>query len=320
MKHTTGCILATVLILNFAGCGNKHNGTIEASGTLEATEVNVSARVAGQLKKLFVQEGSKVARNDTIAILDHDMLQLQLNQAQAGVDVASAQYTLLLNGARTEDLKQGEEALLQAESALKTAAADFNRMKELYSTHTVSKKQYDDAESRFVITQAQHNSVKQNLQKLQRFARPEDLHAAKARLEQASAMADVIRKQINDTFILSPVSGTVTQKPVEEGELIGTGAIVVKIAQLEKMKLMIYVNEKELAKVQLNGSADIVIDGMPGKNFAGTVVYISPIAEFTPKNVQTKEDRTKLVFGVKVEVDNKEGILKSGMPADAYIK
>ncbi len=83
---------------------------------------------------------------------------------------------------------------------------------------------------------------------------------------------------------------------------------------------MIYVNENDLGKVKLGGAADIVIDTYPEKNFPGRVVYISPIAEFTPKNVQTKEDRTKLVFGVKLEVENHDGVLKGGMPADAYLK
>jgi HlyD family secretion protein len=86
------------------------------------------------------------------------------------------------------------------------------------------------------------------------------------------------------------------------------------------MNLMIYVNEGELGKAKLGGEADVYIDSYPERAFPAKVVFISPIAEFTPKNVQTKEDRTKLVFGVKLEVENKEGILKSGMPADAYVR
>jgi HlyD family secretion protein len=158
------------------------------------------------------------------------------------------------------------------------------------------------------------------LQKLQRFARPQELAAAKARVDQAKASADLFRQYLADATILAPVSGTVTEKPVEEGELISVGTVVVTIARLEQMNLMIYVNENELGKVKLGGKADVVIDTYPDRTFPGKVIFISPIAEFTPKNVQTKEDRTKLVFGVKLEVDNKEGILKSGMPADAYVQ
>ncbi|HTP12331.1 MAG TPA: efflux RND transporter periplasmic adaptor subunit, partial [Bacteroidota bacterium] len=153
-----------------------------------------------------------------------------------------------------------------------------------------------------------------------RFARPEDLEAARARLDQAKAYADLLRKQMTDATILAPVDGTVTNKPVEVGELVGTGSTIVTISRLETLDLMIFVSDSELGKVKLNGAADIVIDTYPDRTFSGHVVYISPVAEFTPKNVQTKEDRTKLVFGVKVRVDNKDGVLKAGMPADAYVQ
>ena len=301
------------------GCGNSHKGAIEASGTLEAVDVNVSAKVPGQLQQMLVQEGSQVNVGDTLAILDHSTMELQLKQAQAGVELADAQYQLLVNGARVEDVRQAEEALRQIESSSKNARYDYERMRELYKSKSVSKKQYDDAESRYTIAKAQLSSAKQNLQKMKSFARPEDLAAAKARLNQAKANADIIRKQIVDAYILAPVPGTVTHKPVEVGELVGAGTIIATISRLEKMNLMIYVGEQELGKVKLNGSADIVIDTYPGKSFPGQVIYISPTAEFTPKNVQTKEDRTKLVFGVKLEVENRDGALKSGMPADAYI-
>jgi len=307
------------LVISISGCGNGHKGVIEASGTLEAVDVNVSAKVPGQLQQMLVQEGSQVNAGDTLAILDHSTMELQLRQAQAGVELADAQHQLLVNGARVEDVRQAEEALRQIESSAKNAREDYDRMRELYKSKSVSKKQFDDADSRYTITKAQLGSAKQNLQKMQRFARPEDIAAAKARLNQAKATADLIRKQIVDAFILAPVPGTITHKPVEVGELVGAGTIIATISRLEKMNLMIYVGEQELGKVKLNGSADIVIDTYPGKSFPGHVIYISPTAEFTPKNVQTKEDRTKLVFGVKVEVENKDGALKSGMPADAYI-
>lgn len=320
MKHSINILVAFVLIIGFTGCGNKHAGSIEASGTLEATEVKVSTKVPGQVQTIFIQEGSQVKVGDTLLVLDRSTLELQWKQAHAGVELADAQYKLLLHGARSEDVRLAEEALKQAESSFKSASDDYARMKELFASKSISKKQFDDAESRYTVTQAQWNSAKQNLQKMQRFARPEDLAAGKARLDQARAAADLIKKQYTDACVLAPIAGTITSKPVEEGELINMGATVATIARLEKMNLMIYVNETELGKVKLGGAADVVIDTYPDKNYPGKVIYISPIAEFTPKNVQTKEDRTKLVFGVKLEVENSDGTLKSGMPADAFIR
>ncbi len=317
IMYVTAAMLSVFVLI---GCNGKHAGAIEASGTLEATEVKVSAKVPGQVQKLLIQEGSQVKIGDTLLVLDRSTLELQWKQTQAGVELANAQYRLLLNGARPEDVRLAEEALKQAESSFKNASDDYSRMKELFASNTVSKKQFDDAESRYTVVQAQLNSAKQNLQKMQRFARTEDLAAAKARLDQAKASADLLKKQYTDACVLAPVEGTITNKPVEEGELIGTGTTVATISRLEKMNLMIYVSETELGKVKLGGAADVVIDTYPDKNYPGKIIYISPIAEFTPKNIQTKEDRTKLVFGVKLEVGNNDGTLKSGMPADAFIR
>jgi HlyD family secretion protein len=308
---------AAVLIL--AGCGNNHQGTIDASGTLESVDVNVGAKVPGQIARLFIDEGTRVRANDTLAILDKSTLQLQWAQANAGVDLARAQYQMLQNGARSEDISSAEASLSQMESTLKNASDDYQRMKTLLASHSVTQKQYDDAESRLAVAQAQYNTAKQNLQKMRRFARPEELAAAKARLEQAQAGADLLNKQLTDASIVAPVAGIVTHKPVETGELLSAGAIVATISRLDTLNLMIYVSDTDLGKVKLEGLADVVVDTYPNRSFPAHVVYISPIAEFTPKNIQTKEDRTKLVFGVKLEVDNHEGILKAGMPADAYL-
>jgi HlyD family secretion protein len=317
MKTTLFMLAVAACVI---GCGSNHKGAIEASGTLEATEVKVSSKVPGQIESIRAQEGSHVQVGDTLVILDRSTLELQFRQAQAGFEVADAQYRLLVNGARSEDIRLGEEALRQAEASFKNANDDYGRMKELLASNTVTKKQYDDAESRYTITKAQLSSAQQGVAKLRNFARPEDLAAARARASQAKASSDLLKKQLTDAVVVAPVSGTVTHVPVEQGELIGVGSVIASISRLERMNLMIYVGESELGKAKLGGMADVYIDTYPDRAFQARIIYISPIAEFTPKNVQTKEDRTKLVFGVKLEVENKEGVLKSGMPADAYVR
>ena len=302
------------------GCSSNHKGTIEASGTLESTDVKVSAKVPGQLETLRVQEGSQVQVGDTLVILDRSTLELQFRQAQAGFEVADAQYHLLLNGARSEDLRLAEESLRQAEASYKNANDDYLRMKELLASNTVTRKQFDDAEARYTIAKAQLSSAEQGLGKLQKFARPEDLAAARARASQAKATADLLKKQLSDAVVVAPVAGTVTHKPIEQGELVSAGSVIATISRIDQMNLMIYVSENELGKAKLGGIADVYIDTYPDRAFPAKIVYISPIAEFTPKNVQTKEDRTKLVFGVKLVIENKDGVLKSGMPADAYVR
>ena len=314
---------STLILIMLAGlaCSSKadRNG-ITASGTIEAIEVEVSSKVAGQILALAVDEGARVEPGQVLATVDHATLDIQLRQAEAGVDLARAQLVLLRNGARREDIQQAEAGLSQAEANLRVASDDAKRMRELALTGSVTPKQRDDAAARLTVAEAQRSAAAENLSKLRRLARPEEIQAAEARLAQARAAADLLAKTIADCTITAPAGGIVTHKAVEAGELVAPGATVVTLSELDSVYVMIYVTEKELGRVLLGDGVEIRIDAFPDKAFAGKVTYISPEAEFTPKNVQTKEDRVKLVFGVKVEIENRDGLLKPGLPADALIR
>jgi HlyD family secretion protein len=226
---------------------------------------------------------------------------------------------LLQAGARKEDIRQGEEQLQQTKVNLEQAETDRDRMKSLVETNTVTEKQYDDAQSRYELMRAQYNSAKENLAKLRRLARPEEIEQAKANLNRAIATADQLRKNISDCKVTAPVDGIVSKKYVEAGENATMNTSLLKISHLQTVNLMIYVTETELGNVKLGQKADVTIDAFKGKIYKGEVIFISPEAEFTPKNIQTQEERTKLVFGVKLEIPNPQFELKPGMPADAKI-
>jgi HlyD family secretion protein len=193
-------------------------------------------------------------------------------------------------------------------------------MRALAKTGSVTTKQAEDAEARLTVATAQRNAAAEAVAKVRTLVRPEEIQAAEARLAQAQASADLLRKTIADCTITAPAGGIVTHKAVEPGELVVQGATLVTLAELDSVYVMIYVTEKELGRVKLGGPAEVKIDSFPDKVFEGTITYISSEAEFTPKNIQTKEDRVKLVFGVKVEIENREGFLKPGLPADAVIR
>jgi len=315
-------ILSLVLVaLSALACSNgRDRDVIAASGTIEAIEVNVASKVGGQIERLGVEEGARVAPGDVVAEIDHAALDIQLRQAEAGVDLARAQLLLLRNGARREDIQQAEAALKQAEANLRTASDDARRMRELLRTGSVTRKQADDAESRLTVAEAQHIAAVESLNKIRRFARPEEIQAAEARLAQAEAARDLLAKTIADCVVIAPAGGVVTHKAVEAGELVAPGATLVTLVELASVHVMLYLTEIEVGRVRLGDAADVEIDAFPGRPFPGRVTYISPEAEFTPKNVQTKEDRVKLVFGVKVEIENREGLLKPGLPADAILR
>lgn len=302
MKYILSIATASLII----GCSNRNDRDISASGTIETTEVTVSAKVGGEITQLFVDEGSKVKKGDTLALIDKSDLDIQLKQALANAAAAEAQYKLIVRGSREEDI-------IQAEANFKNAQDDLKRAEELFRANSITQKQLDDARTR-------HTVAEQTYEKLKRGPRPEEIDVTRARHDQAVAQVEAIRKKIADSYVVAPMQGVVTEKAVEEGDIVMQNGSLFRISRLDKVHLMIYVSEQELAKIKLGQEAKVFIDAYPDKPFIGKIIYISDVAEFTPKNVQTKEDRTKLVFGVKIEVENPAQVLKPGMPADATIE
>jgi HlyD family secretion protein len=313
---------AAVIVACFSHQACHHsedNKAIVASGTVEAVEVDVAAKTSGQIEKIFVEEGARVQAGDVLAVIDSASLAIQLRQAEAAVELAESQLELLLKGARVEDIRQVEEAAKQAEATLNLAAEDLERSQSLYAKESTTLKMLQDAQTRFQVAQAQHAAAQQALQKVRKLSRPEEVKAAQARLAQAEAGRDLLKKTIADATIISPTAGIVTHKAREPGEFVGPGITLLTIADLENVRLNIYVTEVDLGRIRLGQRADVRIDSHPDRIFSGTVSFVSPEAEFTPKNVQTQEERVKLVYRVKIQIPNSEGILKPGMPADASV-
>ncbi|MBC7349824.1 MAG: efflux RND transporter periplasmic adaptor subunit [Candidatus Aminicenantes bacterium] len=309
-----------ILILT-PGCQKAaENNLIRATGTVESRTARISPRVSGRVLQVLVEEGQAVKPGQLLLELDHEYLDLQLRQAEAAVATARAQLELLRKGARSEDISQAEQQLKQAEVNLEQARNDAGRFRRLYEQGSITQRQKEEAETRLALAEAQHHQAQEALKKMKSLARPEEIEAAEARLRQAEAAVDLLKKNIEDSKVMSPVEGVVTEKAVEPGELVNPGTTLVTISSLDPVYLWVYVTAKELGRVRLGGATEVTIDSFPGKIFEGRVVYLSPEAEFTPKNIQTREDRVKLVFAVKIELPNPEGQLKPGLPAEAVIR
>ena len=287
------------------GCNSHDGGTITASGTIEATDVTLSAQVGGQIKRVLADEGDVVQVGDTLLIIDNTDWMYQLEQMRGGYEMAEAQYRLAVKGAREEDV-------LQSEADYKSAKADLQRMEELFRARSVSEKQVDDARTRFTISQ-------QMWEKLKRGSRQEEIDAARARRDQSRAQMASLQKKVNDCVVTAQAAGTIEKRFVEQGELASTGMALYRISNLASMDITIYVSESDLPKVKLSQKAIVHIDAFEKKDFEGMVTFISSTAEFTPKNIQTKDERTKLVFSIKVKVPNPDGTLKAGIPADVTL-
>jgi HlyD family secretion protein len=308
-------------LLLLAACQAEESpDTLTASGTVEATEVRVATRLGGQVVRLLVEEGSRVSAGDTVAVLDHDGMMAQTAQAEAGVDVAVAQLNQLRSGARAEDIRAAQAQLQQAETNLDLARQDARRIHQLLAEGSATAKQQQDADGRVSIAEAQVNTAVEQLRKLQQLVRPEELRTAEARVAQARTAVEQARILLEDAWVLAPTAGTVTEQLVEEGEVVGNGGTLLTLARLDEVYLTIYVTTEEMARVRLGQAAQVSVDGYPGRTFEGRVTWIADEAEFTPKNVQTKDERVRQVFRVRITLPNPDGTLKPGLPADAVLR
>ncbi len=292
---------------------------VEASGVIETTDVVVSSRVAGAILELRVHEGDRVKRGDTLAVIDDTDLRLQADGLRAGVAVARAQFQQTSNGARSEDITQANETVRQATISLQSARDDVRRLDGLVQAGSIPEKTLSDARTRVDLAERQLAAVQANYQKFRRGSRTEEITAAHARLDQAEAQLAAIEKRVADCTIHAPTDGVITRKGFNAGEFINVGGGIVTISRTDPVKLKVYVPEDQLGRIKLGGVADVKVDTWADRVFHGRVIYISPTAEFTPKNVQTKDDRTKLVFEVQLEVVNPDGALKSGITAEARL-
>ena len=318
---TLSTIISVFLLLMFNGCGNSADKTkIEAQGNFEAINIVVSSKVNGEVNKIIKDEGEKVNEKDTVIIIDPEVYVLHLAEATAILQQAEAKYNLLKKGARKEDLKQSEETLKQAQINLNLANKDKERMTNLYDSKSITEKQFEDAIARYEIALAKFKSAEQHYKKMKNFARPEELQQAEANLNRAIASVNLIKKNLRDCYVTSPSNGFIVKKFVEKGESVAAMSPLFQVANLSTVELVIYIPETKLGMVKLGQIAEITTDTYPDKIYEGRISFISPEAEFTPKNIQTKEERTKLVFKVKIKVDNTEFELKDGMPADVLIR
>ncbi|MDY0083041.1 MAG: efflux RND transporter periplasmic adaptor subunit [Ignavibacteriaceae bacterium] len=314
-------VLSAFLTVILISCSNNNElKSIEASGTIESINVIVSSKTSGNILSMNFSEGDKVSEGDTVLIIDHEQLDLQLLQAVAGKDAAEAQLNLMLKGARQEDIIQAEQNLNQAKINFETAERDKIRMQNLYESRSITQKQLEDAIARFELVSAQYKASQENYSKVKKFFRPEEIEQSRANLNKAIAGVELLKKNIHDSYVTSPINGFLVKTFIERGETVTPMSSLFKVSDLDVVELVIYVSTEELAYVKPGQNAEVKIDAFKDKVYNGKVTYISPEAEFTPKNIQTKDERTKLVFAVKIKITNDNYDLKPGMPADATIK
>ena len=293
---------------------------LRASGTVEATDADLGFQSAGRVLDIRVAEGTKVEEGSELARLDAQELDATLAAAQAQLAAAEARLEELSRGARPQELATAEAAARSAARQADEAARELERAQILHDGGAISRQDLDQAETRVELARATRDQAEQALALVREGPRAEQVAVQRALVEQAEANVARVSAALANTVIHAPFPGIVTVRHREPGEAVAPGMPVLTVLDPEDRWVRIYVPGDEIGRVRLGMAAEIVSDTYPGRAYTGEVVFIADEAEFTPRNVQTAEDRTRLVYAVRVRITrDPEFVLKPGIPADVTL-
>jgi HlyD family secretion protein len=264
-----------------------------------------------------LQEGDTVGVGQEVARLDTRDLTLAADAARADRDLAAANLRLLVAGARAEEIAEAEANVARQVADLHSAESDLGRVEGLVEAGSGTDKARDDARARRDMSAGALRAAEERLKRFRAGSRPEELDAARARLAAAEARAAGAASQLADAVTASPVAGVLTAKLVEAGEWVMPGAVIAVVTDLAHPWLNVFLGETDLGRIRIGQTVEVATDD--GQMRTGRVSYIASSAEFTPRNVQTREERVKLVYRVKIAMDNADGLFKPGMPAEARL-
>jgi HlyD family secretion protein len=252
------------------------------SGTVEVTEVEISPELSAKVTTLYHREGDKVEEGNPLLDLDKSELEARLREAEAAKQAAEAQSSL-------------------AQAKMANAQRDFNRSLKLYQAKAISESAFDAAKTAYEIAK---NTYEASLNQY----------------KGAQAQVETLSLQLKKTHLTSPISGLILERNVEAGEVVSPGMVLMTVGDLQRPWVRVYIGEPDIGRVRIGQEAMVVTDAYPKRKFPGTLRYIANEAEFTPKNVQTRQERIKLVYEARIYLTNEEGILKPGMPADVSLR
>ncbi len=304
----------------FGQSGNGASGLV-LYGNVDLRQVDLAFNDSGRVAEVLVEEGAVVKAGDVVAKLDTGRIEPQIAQAEAQVAAQAANVQKLKNGTRPEEVAQAKANVDAANASAVNAHLTFERLTTLRekSNSSVTQSQVDAAKAALDQADAQVEVAEQALVLAKAGPRKEDVAAAEAQLKATQAQLAFLRQQLDDADLKAPADGVVRSRLMEPGEIANPQRAVLSLAILHPKWIRTYVSETDLAKIRPGTKATIAIDGAPDKPLAGHIGFISPVAEFTPRSIQTEELRTSLVYEVRVIVDDPDDVLRLGMPATVKI-
>jgi len=336
VKKRVILIIFIVLLLGVGGYvyygqwQNQHR-ELYYSGVIEAKDAKLAFQTSGRVTVVHVKEGQAVTKDQVLAELDASELQTRNDQAEASLERAikgQQQLETLLNVYKSTlpaDVVRAEANVSGARKIMEDAKKNKERYDALYERRVVAQKEwdavrlnYDTASSRLTEGEAILDQAKSNLQKLEMTRK--DIEAARAQVQLSRSLREQAAIQTAYAKLHAPFDGVITSRNIEPGEVVSPSREVFNLANLSHVDLKIFVEETAIGKVKPGQAVDVKIDTFPNRIFKGTVSFVSPEGEFTPKIIQTQKERVKLVYLVKVSIPNPGYELKTGMPADAWLK
>ena len=283
-------------------------------GNVDYRQVQLAFQATGRIMRMTAAEGDRVEKGQLLAEVDPVRYRAQLAKAEAQVAVREQELSRLLAGARPEELAQARAEVADAQASFLDAENNFKRHKALYASRSIPRQQLDDATARYDSAQARLDKVREALALLVKGARDEDIAVARAALRAAKAAAELARHELDDTRLFAPRAGVIEQRVLEPGDMVSSQSPVFTLAIMNPVWVRAYLPEYTLGKVKPGMPIKIYSDSYPDKAYPGWVGFISPTAEFTPKQVETPNLRTKLVYRARIFACNPQNELRLGMP------
>ena len=299
--------------------GTGNGAPVSVTGTIEATQVDVSVKITGRILERLVNEGDKVTRGQPLVRLDDSELAADVRRLEAGLRSAQATLRDLEKGARPQEIEDARAAVSSAEATRSMTEREFQRTDQLFKQNLIAAQDVDRARQAFDVARAQERSAREKLALLLEGSRPDQIDAARWQVSQAESALVQAQSRLREAMVVSPIDGVVLRKNLEAGETANPGVPILTLVNPRDVWLRAYVPETEVGRLKVGDAAKLRVDAFPDREFTGRLTEIGSEAEYTPRNVQTKKERVNLVFRIKIQIDNPQGILKPGLPADADV-
>jgi len=312
-------VLVAIALLAAAAYGGLHFFSHPAAdlriyGNVDIRDVNLAFRVAGRVQRVLVDEGDKVQPGQLLAEIDPAPIEREVAQGEANVASLGARLALMRAGNRKEDIAQAAALVEQRKATLVNAQRTWEREVLLDKTGASTREHLEQARAARDEAQALLAAGEQAYQEMKIGFRKEEIAEAAANFERAKADLAQARLRLEDTHLVAPSSGVVMTRAVEPGAMVATSSTVLTISLVQPVWVRAYVKETDLASARPGTNVKVYADSLPGRTFTGQIGFVSPAAEFTPKNVETPDLRTDLVYRLRIVVDDPKGELRQGMP------